>query len=251
MGAAISSNVSNQIIDTSIGIGNTYAQNCTSKGTQKFNLSIANGCKSNIGQININDQQYVDISCIQNTTTKNSMQADIQSQILQQITAAAQSIGLPSLTLASDVENFAQKTALDISNLYTQSCVQTLNQSQQITCTDPGSELTVGLINIQDAQNSYSNCVANNTTINDAKLTLKNFFDTQTNAKEADTAATFVIIGLIVLTFVGIFFLYTLNGPLGWVVVGIFLLIVIAIIVYATVAFTDKLYPFNQKTSVS
>ncbi len=248
MGAAISTNISNQIINSSTQIADTYVQTCTSTFSDTFNLSASN-CTQNIGTINLDQTQTVNVACLQNDTTQASMQADIKAQILQQTIAAAQSIGLPSLTSAQSYEDFAQTTSQQISQAYTQSCVNQLSAAQNITC-QAGANQTIKVINIESGQSAYTNCTQNDGSVNQAKQTLSAKLFQDTSAKEADTAVTFVIVGLIILTFVGIFFLYSLDGPIGWVVVGIFLLIVLAVIVYATVAFSDKLFPFNQKTAV-
>lgn len=248
MGAAISNNVSNQIIDTSVQIANSYVDKCAATFSQTFNLS-ASMCTQNIDKIVLDQSQIVNVACIQNTTTQSSMKSDIKAQILQQTIAAAQSLGLPSLTDAQSAEDFAEKTSEDISTAVTQQCTSELNQAQNISCS-AGANQKIGVIDIKGSQTTFSNCVSNSSNISQAKLDLANYISNTTNATEANSAVTFVIVALIILTFVGIFFLYTLDGPIGWVIVGIFLLIVLGIIVYATVAFTDKLYPFNQRTSV-
>lgn len=250
MGAAISNNVANQIIQNSNAIANKYIQSCSSQANSSFNLDILRGCKSNIGTVDISTSQVIDVTCAQNTTTRDSMRSDIKAQIIQQATAAVQSLGGPALAVASNLTDVATTAASTITDSYTQSCLGTATASNNILCSDPDSGLNIGLLKVEDTQTARNTCVATNITTNGLVASLSTVISTTTNASEADTLIIFVIIGLVVLAFVGIFFLYTLNGPIGWVIVGIFVLIVIGIVIYATLAFTDKLYPFNTKTAV-
>lgn len=250
MGAAISNNVASQIVSTSLNIANTYAQTCTGTGSQVFGLNVSQGCKTQTGDINITNTQVLNVKCMQNTTTINSMKADIKAQITQQAIAAAQSIGGPSVTFAQDITNFANEASETITNLYTQTCTGGGTQSAEITCTDPNSQLTVGAINVSNTQNVYVDCTNDSKTINELKSTLASTIYNQTSAKEADSLAAFAIIGLIFLAIIGIGFLYTANGPVGWLIIGIIAIVVVVMIVYAALAFTKKLYPFNQQTNV-
>jgi len=251
MGGAVAKNISKQIINNSLSIANTYVQNCTGTGDQLFGLTISNGCVANVGTINIENTQVVNVKCVQNTTTKSSMQSDIQAQIAQQALAAAQSIGGPSVSFAESIANFAQSTSETIKNKYTEECLDTANQSQKITCTDPNSKLTVGAIDIKNEQSAYNTCTANNTTIDAIVDSLATIISQQTNASEVNSFSGFVIIILGVLGIVAYGFIKTLNGPIGWIVIAIVAIIVISIIIYATLALTEKLYPFNQKTNLN
>ena len=251
MGAAISKNVAKQIIDTSTSIANSYVQNCSGTGSQVFGLDVSSGCTANIGSINISNQQVINVKCVQNTTTQNSMKADIQAQITQQALAAAQSIGGPSLSYAENISNFSAKAASDITNVYTQTCMAQASQTQGIVCGGTGSSLTVGAINISGQQTQYTDCTANNSTINDLTTELASIINSQTSAKEADTLGTFVVVGLIILGILGLGFIYAANGPIGWAIIAVIAVIIVVLIVYATLAFTKKLYPFNQSTTIN
>lgn len=251
MGGAFSKNVAKQIIQSSNNIATKYIQNCSGTGSQTFGVDISKGCTSSIGTIDITNEQVINVTCAQNSTTISSMKSDIQAQIVQQATAAAQSIGGPEGTFSESIATFSATAANTITTLYTQTCIGKANQSQAITCSGSGTQSTIGAINISDTQNVYSNCVAINNTNNELITTLTNIIREKTNAKEINTLGGFVGIILIFLGALGIGFIYTVNGPLGWIIVAVIAVIIVAIIIYAAVAFTQKLYPFNQKTTVN
>lgn len=251
MGAAIARNVAKQIISTSNNIATTYVQNCTGSGSQTFGVDISSGCQSKIGDINITNQQVINVKCVSNDTTISSMKADIQAQITQQATAAAQSIGGPSVSFSDSIATFSVEAANTITTLYTQTCIGQANESAGITCSGTGSTSSIGAINVTNTQNVYTDCVSTNNTNNSLTDALTTIIYNQTNAKEANTLGGFVGIGLIFLGVLGIGFVYTTNGPMGWIIVAAIAVIIVAVIVYAAVAFSQKLYPFNQQTSVN
>lgn len=251
MGAAIAKNVSKQIINNSTTIANTYIQKCTGTGDQLFGLTISNGCVANIGKIDIANTQVLNVICVQNSTTTSSMKSEIAAQIAQQALAAAQSIGGPSASFAESIAIFAANASETITNLYTQTCLGNANQNQNIKCTDPSSQLTVGAIDISNQQTEFTNCTANSTTINTLVNGLSDIISQQTNASEANSFTGFIVIFLVVLGIIGFSFIYTLNGHVGWIIIAIIAIIVVVIIVYATLAFSQKLYPFNQKTNLN
>jgi hypothetical protein len=251
MGAAISNNVAKQIISSSQSIATSYTQTCSGSGSQVFGLDTSNGCVTQTGDINITNTQVINVACMTNDTTKSSMRADIQAQILQQSLAAAQSIGGPSLSFARLVTDFAEDASQQITTLYTETCIGTANQSVGIACTDPNSKLTVGAINVSNTQNVYVNCVTNNSTINNLTSRLAGIIKTETSAQEADSLVAFAVVGLVFLAIIGIGFLYTANGPIGWIIIAIIAVIVVVMITYAALAFSKKLYPFNQQTNVN
>ena len=251
MGAAISNSVASQITTNSLTIANKYVANCTSTGSQLFELNVLNGCVANNNTVNISDVQVLNVACIQNATTQASMLSDIQAQIAQQTLAAAQSIGGPSLTIANTISDQATNAANSIVSAYTQKCVTDENQVTTITCTGQGSQFSGNVINVNNTQNAYNACVANQSSIDTITSGIANTINTQTSAKEANTLGGFVAIALIVLVIFAIFFIYTIGGSFGWIIVVIIVLICISFIVYAVYAFTDRLYPFNRGTSSS
>lgn len=249
MGAAISKNVAKQIITTSTGIANSYVQQASAQGSEAFGLTIGSGCTSNIGTINITNKQVINVQALQNTTTQNSMRAAIQAQITQQAVAAAQSLGGPSASFAENISDFAVSASNTIKDVYTQTCLGNAEQSQNIICGGTGASNTIGAIDISNTQNAYTDCTANNATINNLVDTLASIINDQTSAKEADTLGTFVVVGIIFLGIIGLGFVYAANGPIGWVIIAIIAVIVVVLIVYATLAFSRKLYPFSQGSS--
>lgn len=251
MGAAVSNQVAKQIIASSQSIANQYIQGCTGTGNQTFGVDISKGCVANIGTIDVTNNQIVSITCAQNNTTTSSMKADIQAQINQQALAAAQSIGWPSASIASSIAQTSEGIAQTITSIYTQTCLGAANQTNNIKCTDPGSKLTIGVIDVNNTQAIYANCIQENITTSGVTDQMAQIIGQQTDAQESDTLATVVILFLVI---GGIFLLFFVNmggGTIGWILILIFVLIIVALIVYAIFAFSRKLYPFNKGSSLS
>ena len=247
MGAAISDQVSNQIIKNSLDIATNVSQTCQSTTSNNFNIDAKNNCVQTLGNITIKNNISIDTSCIQNSTVQNSLQSQLQTQILNQATAAAQSLGGPSITFSRNIQNFSQETSKNISNLFTQSCVSQHSSTVTIKCSDNAIQ-TIGAINDTNQIADYTNCTNNNSVISDAKETLSNYLKNETFATEADTFGSVVVIFLVVIGFFAIFFVQTLNGPIGWIIIIIVAAIVIGAIIYAIYAYQNGSYPFSGRS---
>jgi len=246
MGAAVSSNVTKQIIETSYGIANNYVNDCKTTTSATYNFLASNGCTQNLQNINLQNGSTINVSCLQNNSTQNSMKNMIRDQIVAQATAAAQSIGGPSLSFSSNVQDIAQKISEQISTDYTQKCTAGNNTTVNIVCSDPSTNQTINGLTINNTENTFNNCTSNNTTVNQQSGRLSDLIRTQTNASEVNTLGSFVAIFLIIIAIIGFFFVKTLNGPIGWIVVIIVAAIVIGLIIYAIFAFERGLYPFTR-----
>lgn len=246
MGAAISNNVSKDIVNTSYSIATSYVQTCQSANKATFNIVANPNCKAqNLGQLDIVNKSSMNANCLQNSTTENTMQSMIQDQIVAQATAAAQSIGGPSLSFASSLQERAENIAQSIRTLYTQHCVTNNTSDVNITCGSGATQTFTG-ISIDNEISTYNTCTADNATKNQFISKLSNLIHNETNAKEADTLGGFVIVILIVLAIIAFFFVKTLNGPIGWVIVIIVIAVIIGLAVYAAFAFRNGWYPFKR-----
>lgn len=246
MGAAISNNVSSQIVNTSYGIANTYVTDCSSAAKSTYEILASKGCNQTLKNVDLKSGTTINVDCIQNNTTKNSMQSMIQDQVVAQATAAAQSIGGPSLSFANSIQDIAQNIAQNIKNDYTQRCVQNNTTKITIDCTDPSTNQSIDGLTIDNSIADYATCTSNNTTVNLFQSKLSTLIRTQTNASEVNTFGSFVAIFVIIIAIVGFFFVKTLSGPMGWVIVIIVAAIVLGLIIYAGFAFENSLYPFTK-----
>ena len=245
MGAAISTQVSKQILTNSYAIANTVVQNCVSGIQQDVTLIAKDNCKQNLGTVNINAGNTINVQCVQNTTVQNSLKAQIQAQVTQQANAAAQSLGGPSLSFAKSLTETSEDIATSITNLFTQNCVANIDQSYTIQCQDSAQQ-TIQTLNIETGNSVYSTCVNDSTIQNRLQTAMESTIKQTTSAQEADTLAVVIIIVLIFLAIGAIFFIQTLNGPMGWLIVIIVVIVIIGLLVYAAFAFADGLYPFSK-----
>lgn len=245
MGAAISNQVANQVINSSYSIANSYIDKCKSTTLNDFTLEAEKGCvKQSTGPIDLTNNTSINVSCVQNSSTRSSMQTQISTQILDQATAAAQSIGGPSLSFADQIQNFSQNASTSIMNNYTQDCLSSVDNNVTIKCAS-GATQTIGAIDVSSNTNEFTSCIAKNRTDSDLVGTLSTIIQNSTNASEADTFGVVIVVILIFLAIGAIFFIYTLNGPTGWLIVIIVLSVVIGLSIYSAFAFNSGLFPFN------
>jgi hypothetical protein len=246
MGAAISNQVANQVIQTSYKISNAVIQNCSTVSNNNFTLGLTGGCQFNGDTFDVTQQNTINTSCVQNSTVKNTMQSQITAQITSQVNAAAQSLGGPSVTLANNIQNFAQQTSEQITNRFTQSCVNNSTNNATINCAN--SSLNHTAFKFTQGNSSYDACANDADIQNQFVASLSTLIQNNTSATEADTLTGVIIIIFVFLAIGAIFFIRTLNGPMGWLIVGIVALVIIGLLVYAAFAYVDGLYPFKKST---
>jgi len=247
MGASIATQTAKQIINNSIAIGTNASQTCQSTTVNNFNVTATDKCVQDLSGLSEDNKISIDTRCIQNTTVQNNLQAQLQTQIMNDSLAAAQSLGGPSLNVSTQIQQFAQKTSIDIKNLFTQSCVTAHSSDVTIACSG-NAQQTIKGINVSNQISDYQNCTTNNSVITQAVVTLSNILQNTNAAKESDTLIDIVIIIVVIIGIFGVFFVQSLNGPIGWVVVIIIAAVIIGLIIYAIYAFEAGLYPFNSKS---
>jgi len=245
MGAAISNNVASQIISQSYKIATAAVTTCQSSSRNNFTIGATGSCTVEGNTIDFTQGNTISATCLQNLNVQNSIKSQINAQIIAQSNAAAQSLGGPSLSYAQAVQDVAEDASTTISNAFTVNCISGNTNTANITCGDNAS-ISNNVINVNQTNSTYATCTNDAATITRLAQSLSSAIQSTTTATEADTLSGVIVILFVFLAIGAIFFLYTLNGPTGWIVVGIVALIIIALLVYAAFAFTDGLYPFKK-----
>jgi hypothetical protein len=246
MGVSISSNVAKKITSVATSIADSYALGCTASITSQTGIT-ATGCVINAEEIDVTGQSELSLTCMQSNTTKQSMQAAIKSSIQQQATAVTQSLGLPSLGVASSISQQADAIATEITNIYTQTCTGSATTSVGITCNN--SEITAKYIKISGGTTVYSQCTQQNVTQTDIQSKIESIIAQSSAAKEENSLNAVVIIILLVLGVIAIFFVNSASGIASWVIIFIIFLLILGLIFYAFFAQENGWYPFRAKNT--
>lgn len=146
---AVSKAVSNAIIST--------VQNCgaSASGTQSVDVG---GTGNNVSNVNMSQIISLNLECLGNTTTMNTLQANVTNAITQtldqQSTAVLSSLGMPSAAAQSKIAN-------EVTNNFTQSnvtnCMTSISGAQSVKVGGSGNTVT-GITQTQ-ALTSINKCV--------------------------------------------------------------------------------------------
>lgn len=253
MGAAISNNIANQMVNDSINIANTYTRNCSSQISSYQGISVT-GCTAVIKNVNFSNSQFVDSSCISSASTQTNMQSNISQQLSQQASAIVQQFGL-SAAVSNDISNVVTNLAQNITNVYTTKCVPQIQNNQGITCSD--SNLTVDFVTFNGTQQSASACTTNDSTVNDAISKIASLVSQSAVAEQQNFFAGALggVVFLIIIISIVLKKKAENNRMQGetsvwfYIVPVVIVLFGIAILVYCSMAQSKGWYPFLSNSS--
>ena len=146
MGAAISNNVASQIIQQSYNIATTAVTTCQSTSANNFTIGATGGCTVAGNTIDFTQGNIISATCLQNLNVQNSIESQINAQIIAMSNAAAQSLGGPSLSYAQSVQKVAESASSKISQKFTVGCITGNTNTATITCAD-GASVSNNVIN--------------------------------------------------------------------------------------------------------
>jgi len=242
--ASVSKNITNQLVQQAQNIANTYVSSCTTTVDNSSVFNFKDNCFFGNNRVDIVGKQLLNTSCIQNNTTKSTMNNDIQSQLHQSAQALVQNFGLGlNIADAEAISNSINNLSQTITSTYTQVCTSQIANNTAVNCSE-SANVSYNVITIDNTTDAYTSCTSNNITNSNAVNDLQTVIQQSSVAKQVDTFAVFVIVFFIFLAIIAIFFLYNLNGPIGWIIVIVVLVIVISAIIYSAFAFNNKNYPY-------
>lgn len=249
----MSNNISNQMVNDSINIANTYTRNCSSQISSYQGISVT-GCTAVIKNVNFSNSQFVDSSCISSASTQANMQSDISQQLAQQARAIVQQFGL-SAAISNDISNVVTNLAQNITNVYTTKCVPQIQNNQGITCNN--SNLTVDFVTFDGTQQSASACTTSDSAVNEAINKISSLVSQSAVAEQQNFFAG-ALGGLVFLIIVVSIFLKkkadskTEPGQTSawfYIVPVAIVLISIVIVIYCSLAQSKGWYPFLANSS--
>lgn len=247
MGVSVSTNTSKQLTQSAIDVANTYKGACTGSIAAQTGITTNGQCQGIVAKdIDIESVSSLSVACMQSSTTSTSMKSAITSKVTQQALAAAQSLGLPSASVATSIQNAVTQLAEQVTTAYTSTCTAQVAAATGITCS--AGTITADYIKITGTATNYNSCVQDQTSTVVAEQQFKQIFDLSSTAQEENSLNASVAVILIVLGAVAIFFVNSSSSIVGWIVVLIIFLIVVGIIFYAFLAQMNGWYPFVRKT---
>ena len=246
MGASVSSNTVNSMIQNSTNIINTYAQLCTVDAQQANNtINLQNCIVGTGGAIIINSNQAVNTNCLTNATNVNTVTSSISQNMRQAAEAITQQFGFPNVAVAQNFINASITLGETIANTYYNTCLaKNINTNNTINC----NGVVNGLVEINNVQSSSLSCTLNSVTQSAAYAQVVSLLDQSSVAKEQATFL-YVLYGILVFIAIVAYFLISIadNPLVQWAVVFIVFFFVISSIIYAASAKSNGLVPYSKQ----
>lgn len=247
MGASISKNEVNSMIQNSQSIISNYENICTVRGGSSQAQFDANGCTFGPGtEINISATQNVNQTCISSGTTRNSMTNDVIQSMQQSAQATTQAFAFPSLSLSESYINDSILLGQNIVDNYYNSClVQGENSKASFTCKN--STFNGAVINLSSYQDITQKCIQDYVTNNELVLRLQSNLSQSDVAKNQSIFATFGIIFIILILIFAYAGVSLADNPLvEWGIVILIAISLITSVIYTVTAKNYGNYPYNR-----
>jgi hypothetical protein len=255
MGASVSNQINSAAVE-SINVINRQIQNCISSGSQNEIIRIcssAKGCpQSNVNLKNISFDQMIvyNTSCIGDV----NINSDIQNQISQTFSQAAEAIAQQFQVAIADARNIARVAATigtTIDNETVQNCINRAAQNEEISigCNlapdQPGfCNITIDGATFKQSNQAITNCVLSQTSTQNVINQVSQQIQQKATAKVESIfgplfAIILIIIIIIVAPLIGGFKLLT-NWRF-WIVV------IVIVLIYIAIAFWRHWFPFEKR----
>ena len=246
MGASISTNTVNSMIQNSVNVYNTYALNCSTISGGLNQITLGTGCIVKNSTLLVNDALYVSQTCMQTNSTVNSIQQSMRQSITQQATAITQQFSFPSVALAQEFINDSLSLADTISNNYSSLCkIDNSTQTNSIVC--QGAQIDNSVIEINSFQSLQQNCATVNDTVNTIKNRMISRLAQTATAKQMDTFVAIIAVFLFGLLILGGLTIYAADSPAVYIPIIILVVFsVISAIYYTATAKNSGNYPYSK-----
>ena len=245
MGASISTNSVDSMIENSIKVINAYEQSCIAPATEQDITFNADDCTFNGQPIKLQNGSVINQSCILNATTQSAITSSV-TQAMQQISnSMVQQFSFGTVASANNFIKSAIKLGEEISNTYLSKCVvDTTKQSITFNCKN--SDIS-GLVDFSNFSSTTQNCILTADTINAARQELISQFSQSATATQQSTFL-YILLALGLFLGIGAWFLVSVadNPLIQWGIVGLVLFTVVSSIIYAATAKNSGNYPYTK-----
>lgn len=247
MGASISTNTVNSMVQSGVNVYNQYLQSCSISGNDVNNIIVlGTGCTVSGSTLIINSDFYVSNNCMTQSTTKNSIQQGISQAINQSAQAVVQQFSFGTVADAQNFLNLSTQLSDSIYQAYTQQCdITKTNSTNTIDCA--GGTINNSIIEINSVANISQQCILTVNNVNNVKTQLVQALQQSSVAKQADTFAAIMGLFLLGLLIVAGFTIYAADSPAVYIPVIILVLFFVASSVYYSVTASQKgNYPYKK-----
>ena len=250
MGASISTNTANSIVNQAINVLTTY-ENICSIAPSNDNVKIvlgATGCKIDGSTFIVNDNRTVSANCIQKNQSNNSISASLKQSLKQAANSTVQQFAFGTVADANNFINSVENLAETINNEYIQTCSIGKNTNAiNFVCTGPNSSLSNTVVEINNSTKTTASCISTNTTVNAAVQNVVNKLQQSAIATQSDTFAA-ILVGLAVfigmLAIAGISLLN--NLLVMWGIVFLIFFLSVSSIIYTYSSKSRGNYPYRK-----
>jgi hypothetical protein len=248
MGASISKNEVNSMIQNTQSIISNYENICTVSGGSSQAQFDANGCTFGKNTtIDITSTQSVNQTCISSGTTRNSMTNDVKQSMQQSAQATTQAFAFPSLSLSESYITDSITLGQSIVDNYYNSCIAEGESAKSVfTCTN-SSFGDGSLIKLSSYQDITQKCLQKYVTDNGSVLKLQSNLSQSDVAQNQSIFATFGIIFIILILIFAYAGVSLADNPLvEWGIVILVAISLITSVIYSATAKQNGNYPYNR-----
>jgi hypothetical protein len=249
MGNTVAKNVATETINNTVGITTTQIANCMTLVNGAENLTVT---ASNDSTITITDTTILETStyqidqqCFANQSSNSSVNSQIAQTAAQQAKAVSQNIDLNTgSTTASNLANEITNSAISVSTLNYQSCLEGIIANQNITFNATnGSTINIKnvLIGFDDVTAAMNNCIFSQTSTSGVTQNISQSIQQAASATVEDSLA-WILFAIAII--VAVFFFVSFKF-IFWILI-IFLVIAVLVGIYLIIARIKYWWPFRH-----
>lgn len=245
MGVSVSSNSAQQLNAVANEVAATFSNTCKSSIKQQTGLNLVDCNLTFRDGIDLNQASTVSVTCLQNDSFKSTMTDSISDAVSQKANSITQSLGGVGVGVANDISSLSNELAQSVVQKFTQTCVTGIDSSNIINC--QGSSITAGYLKTQNTVNAYNTCTQDDSGQAAIISKLQDRIQQTAVAQEENSFNAIIGAVLLVIGVIAIFFVNSVSSSVGWIVVFIVFLLIVALVLYAFFAQRNGWYPFAQK----
>jgi len=249
MGNTQASNTVDAAVVSSTKILNKTVQDCTTK-SNNTNIVVINDCQPvNITNVTFNNLETISTTCAQ----KNTSNTDIKNQIDEEMTQLAKTLTAAlnaGKATSSNIINTTTDLSTTIINTYTQDCINSSNNTNEISITcstsTTNAPATISGVIFTNYSASTLNCVQTSDDVikitNQIKLIIS----------QTAIAETAPLIGggmlLLILIFVAIYMIFEMGEDLVSIFIMLLIITIVSLIIYGITAYIMGWAPFTENS---
>lgn len=244
MGAQLSSDTVNITGNVLAKTSVKTMQGCQLRLTQQQILDIENSRNITIRGNDFDQQAVFDKKCLETTASSNKVSANIKNSVNQIVKNINRAFELPNGgQQARTVSNIVNKIGSEIEEQFTQKCWSNLDQGQSVTL---NNDKNVAIIdnNFRQSISDTISCTMKNVNTNDLAAQLDNVISQKASNTTKSALGGLILIIIVIIIIGGGMLLMGEKALFNW---KLWLVLILAVIVYLAFAYFAKLWPFHKR----